>query len=162
MMMEMFLMFERQRDELKTVRTVCQNQNQPTTETYDRSTLRFNNKHDHSWNTDPLIQMFDTTDVGIPHELWMFVGHRHETHWVSFLYSFWDFLLFPSTQSCDVSAINSACVRGDELRQQLRVLEVHDDVAEETSSLRLFERVIHLNEHVLFLLDCIRSCCEAP
>lgn len=28
---------------------------------------------------DPLIQMFDTTDAGVPHELRMLVGHRHET-----------------------------------------------------------------------------------
>lgn len=27
---------------------------------------------------DPLIQMFDTTDVGVLHELRMLVGHRHE------------------------------------------------------------------------------------
>ena len=25
------------------------------------------------------MQMFDATDVGIPHELWVFVSHRHET-----------------------------------------------------------------------------------
>lgn len=30
-------------------------------------------------HADPLIQMFDTTDAGVPHELRMLVGHRHET-----------------------------------------------------------------------------------
>lgn len=42
-------------------------------------TTDFNKQTITDEHTDPLIQMFDATDVGILHELWMLVGHRHET-----------------------------------------------------------------------------------
>lgn len=28
-----------------------------------------------------MLQIFDVADIWVPHELWVFVGHRHETWW---------------------------------------------------------------------------------
>lgn len=42
------------------------------------------NRHYHihtHLQTDTLTQIFDVANIWVPHELWVFVGHRHETWW---------------------------------------------------------------------------------